>query len=109
MSNFEQMKKRVLITDLVLSHRLKIHCVKHICALKTCTDMHVEKPEGGEKLYRMAPHMEALKVGPYHGKKWLFWAMDGSPTMDGWTHHGYRINSTRPIKLTQSVLCLCTP
>ena len=52
---------------------------------------------------------QSLKVGPYQGQKWLFWAMDGSPTMDVLTHHGYQMNSKRQNKVTQSVLGPCTP
>ena len=35
--------------------------------------------------------------------------MDGSPTMDVLTHHGYKMNSKRQNKVTQSVLGPCTP
>ena len=39
----------------------------------------------------------------------LFYAMYGSPTMNGLTHHGHEMNSRRQRKLTQSVLGRCMP
>ena len=65
--------------------QLEIHAIKHIRALQTCTDMHVENIS--EIRHNGSSH-KAPNVGPYHGQNWLFWAMDGSPTMDGLTHHG---------------------
>ena len=47
---------------------------------------------------------EAPIVGPFHGLKWLFSAMDGSPTMDGLAHHVDEMWSKRQNTLTQSVL-----
>ena len=68
--------------------------------------MHVEKISGIQ--HNGFAH-QSLKAGPCQGQESLFWAMDGSPTMDVLTHHGYQMNSERQNKVTQSVLGPCTP
>jgi hypothetical protein len=56
----------------------------------TCTrDMHEHACREISKIRQNGSAHQSLKVGPYQGQKWLFWAMDGSPTMDVLTHHGY--------------------
>ena len=72
--------------DLALCHWFRNLKKINIHALETCTDMHVEK--GGGIRHNGLAH-QSLKVGPCQGQKWLLWAMDGSPTMDVVTHHGY--------------------
>ena len=92
--------------DLALRHRFDIWKKKYIHALETCTNMHVEQISG---ITHNGFAHSSLKVGPYQGQKWLFRAMNGSPTMDVLTNHGYSMNSKRQNKVTQSVFAPCTP
>ena len=41
-----------------------------------------------ESTYLPTSSHKAPNVGPYHGLNRLFWAIEGSPTMHGLTHHG---------------------